>query len=157
MASSTHSFIHHSCPENPLRVPDSARERSGIPKPLSSGPALGMWMVQTRSRKIEFLLLSVSRRAPGPPIGPAPALCLVPVAAQESAGAAYREHLLWWHFSQHPAVALPRQQKLMRATILSPAAPGTAAVSLLSRKVFWRDLLSLDQLDRVVLKPVCVS
>lgn len=96
-------------------------------------------------------------RVPWPPLGLAPALCLVPVAAQESAGTADREHLLWWHFSQYPAVALPHQQKVTRAAILSPPAPRTVAVSLLSRKGFWRDLLSLDQLDRVVLKPVWVS
>lgn len=43
-------------------------------------------------------------RVPWLPLGLAPALCLVPVAAQDSAGAAYQEHLLWWHFSQYPVV-----------------------------------------------------
>lgn len=53
----------------------------------------------------------------------------------------------WWHCH--------RPEKVIHAAILSPAAPRMAAVSLVSRKVLWRELLSLDQLDRVGLKHAC--
>ena len=76
-----HSFIHHTCPENPLHMPDSGLGEEWDSRPLNSWPALSMWWVQTSSRKIEFLLLSFSQRYLAPT---RPCTCPLPGASGHS-------------------------------------------------------------------------